>query len=65
MTNLKEKRQAAGMSQRQLATASGVGVRIIQSYEQSIRSINRAEAYTVYLLAKALGCSMEELLEQE
>ena len=59
---LKEKRTAAGLSQSGLAVAAGVNVRLIQDYEQGHKDINRAAAETVYKLAKALGCSMEELL---
>lgn len=63
MTKLKERRQASGLSQSGLAKASGVDVRIIQAYEQGYRDINKAEAFTVYKLAKALGCHIEDILE--
>jgi transcriptional regulator with XRE-family HTH domain len=63
MTKLKERRQASGLSQGGLAKASGVDVRIIQTYEQSYRDINKAAAFTVYKLAKALGCHIEDILE--
>lgn len=42
---------------------SGVNVRMIQYYEQGVKDINAAGALTVYKLAKALGCAMEELIE--
>jgi len=63
MTKLKQAREAAGMSQAQLAKASGVNVRIIQHYEQEFRDINQAAAMTVRKLAKALHVRMEDLLE--
>ena len=63
MTKLKERRQASGLSQGGLAKASGVDVRIIQAYEQGYRDINKAEAFTIYKLAKALGCHIEDILE--
>lgn len=63
MTKLKERRQASGLSQSGLAKQSGVDVRIIQAYEQGYRDINKAEAFTVYKLAKALGCHIEDILE--
>ena len=63
MTKLSETRKAAGLSQARLAEASGVNVRMIQYYEQEAKDINAAEARTVYKLAQALGCTMEELLE--
>lgn len=63
MTNLKACREQAGISQSKLAKSSGVNVRMIQYYEQGVRDINRAEAMTLYRLAKALNCRMDELLE--
>lgn len=60
---LKYSRESKGLSQSQLAKASGVNVRMIQNYEQGIRDINKAEALTVYKLAKSLDVEMSELLE--
>ena len=64
MSNLKRLRQDFNISQRQLAELSGVNFRMIQHYEQGSKDINAAAALTVYRLAKALACSMEELLEK-
>lgn len=63
MKKLKYIRESKGLSQSQLAKASGVNVRMIQNYEQGIRDINKAEALTVYKLAKSLDVEMSELLE--
>lgn len=63
MSNLKNIRKERGYSQKQLADLSGVNVRMIQFYEQGARDINIAQADTVYKLAQALECNMEELLE--
>lgn len=65
MSNLKNMRQRKDMSQRQLAEASGVSIRMIQYYEQGKNDINKAEALTVYRLADALFCRVEDLLELE
>lgn len=62
---LKIIREAAGMSQAQLAALSGVGVHMIQHYEQGFRDINGARAITIFKLAKALDCNMEDLIETE
>ena len=62
---LRKIREAAGMSQAQLAALSGVGVHLIQHYEQGFRDINGARAITIYKLAKALNCQMEDLIETE
>ncbi len=63
MSRLQERRKAAGMNQAKLAEAAGVNVRMLQYYEQGAKDINRAEAMTVYKLAKTLNCTVEDLLE--
>ena len=63
-TNLKRIRTAYGCSQRELAEMSGVGLRSIQMYEQRNKDINKAQAESLYCLAKVLGCTMEDLLEK-
>lgn len=63
-TNLKRIRMAYGCSQSRLAALSGVSLRSIQMYEQRKKDINRAQAESVYRLAKALGCHVEDLLEK-
>lgn len=59
---LQEKRKAAGLTQAQLAAASGLSVRTIQHYEQGMLDFNKAAAVTVWRLARALGCQVEDLL---
>ena len=61
--NLKTRRLAAGLSQNELAVASGVPLRTIQQYEQKQKDINAAKAESVISLAKALDCSAEDLME--
>ena len=63
MKNLKRIRTASGMSQSQLAQASGVALRMVQAYEQGTKDINRAEGLSLYHLAQALSCTVEDLLE--
>jgi DNA-binding XRE family transcriptional regulator len=63
ITNLKKVRQAAGLSQTELARLAEVDVRSIQMYEQRRNDINKAQAETLYKLAKVLGCNIEDLLE--
>ena len=60
---LQQIRKDKGMSQPQLAELSGVNVRLIQDYEQGHKNINHAKAITLYKLAQALECSIEELLD--
>ena len=63
-TNLRTLREAAGLSQSQLAKASGVGVRSIQLYEQRQKDLNNAQGIALYRLSRALRCTMEQLLER-
>ena len=62
MNKLKREREAAGMSQADLAALTGISVRVIQNYEQGVRPLSGARAITVYRIAKALGCSIEDLI---
>ena len=62
-TNLKRIRIAYGCSQAKLAKLSGVSLRSIQMYEQRKKNINKASADALYNIAKVLGCTMEDLLE--
>ena len=63
-TNLKRIRTAYGCTQAALAKQADVSLRSIQMYEQRQKDINKASADTVYRIAKALGCSVEDLLEK-
>lgn len=63
-TNLKRIRTAYGCTQAKLAEHSGVSLRSIQMYEQRNKDINKASVETVYRLSKALGCTMEDLIEK-
>ena len=62
-TNLLYLRNDKRLTQSKLSELSGVNVRLIQDYEQGHKSINNAKSITVYKLAEALGCKMENLLE--
>jgi len=63
MTKLQELRQGAGMTQKAIAEASGLTLRAIRSYEQGQRDIESIGLKRVKTLADALGCKMEDLLE--
>lgn len=63
MSKLKKLRQERGYSQSKLSEASGINVRMIQYYEQGSNDINKAQAITVYKLAKALGVTVEDILD--
>lgn len=63
-TNLKRIRSSYGCTQSELAKRSGVSLRSVQMYEQRNKDINKASAETLYRISKALGCTMESLLEK-
>lgn len=63
-TSLARFRVSAGFSQNELANRSGVNVRIIQSYEQRLRYINKAQLSTVVDLAEVLDCRPDDLMEK-
>ena len=64
-TNLKRLREAADLSQAQLAEEAGVSLRSIQMYEQRNKDVNKAQAITLAKIARVLGCDVEDLLESE
>lgn len=63
MIKLQEYRKQKGLSQSQLANSANVTIRAIRHYEQQTRDINGASGIVLYKLAKALDCTMEDLLE--
>ena len=62
-TRLSVQRKIACLSQTELAQTSGIGLRSIQMYEQKNKNINHASAETLLRLSRALGCTMEDLME--
>lgn len=62
-TNLAYYRKLKGLSQSQLARASGVSIRSIQLFEQKRTNINNAQYNHLSAIAKVLGCLVEDLLE--
>lgn len=63
MSKLKEMREKRGLTQAALADKSDINVRTLQCYEQGIKDINKAAAISVYKLAQALRCAVEDLID--
>lgn len=63
-TALEFRRQIKRYTQKKLSEESGVNIRMIQHYEQGVKDINAAAALTVYRLAQALDCKVEDLIEK-
>ena len=51
------------MSQESLSEKTGVSLAMIQEFEQRKKDINKASISSVYSLAKALNCDIENLME--
>ena len=63
MNNLQKIRKLRGFSQNGLVIRSGVSRSLITKYESGERNINKASVGTVYKLAKALNCNMEDIID--
>lgn len=59
---LKELRMQKNLSQSELAIISDVPIRNIRAYEQGTIDISNAQASTLFSIAKALKCSIEDLI---
>ena len=62
---LKEARERAGLTQKQLAEASGVNASMIQYYEQGKKDINGAKLKTLLTLCDTLGCRLADVVTDE
>lgn len=62
-SKLKTARKYCGLTQEDLAKASGVSLNTIRAYERKSKDLNKAQADIVQKLAKALKCEMSELLD--
>ena len=60
---IRQLRQEKGLTQKQLSERSGVNLRTLQQYESQSKDINKASGVILLSLAKALDCSVEELLD--
>ena len=62
-TNLQHIRKTAGLSREKLAAEAGVPLRTIEMYEKREKDINKAQVLVAIKIARALGCSVEDLLD--
>ena len=60
---LRQIRKARKLTQEQLAILSGVNLRSIRAYEQGDNELSKAQGETLQMLAHALDCTIEELLQ--
>lgn len=59
---LKELRKKRNLTQKELASMSGVNFRSLQDYEQGHKKLTSASGDVLLRLSTVLGCSMEDLL---
>jgi len=64
-SNLQRLRKQTGMTQKELAVAADVSLRMVQLYEQRRQDIRKAEAASLLRLASVLGCEVKDLMEGE
>ena len=62
-TQLQIRRQSAGMSQSELASKAQMSVRTLQALEVGARNIDKVSVLTALKLARALDCSIEDILD--
>lgn len=63
MSNLARIRKEKLLSQGDLVKVSGVSKSVILKYESGERDINKASGITLFKIATALNCRIEDLLE--
>lgn len=63
--NLQKLRQAAGLSQSQLAKLAGISTRVYQNYEQGVRDISKAKLSTLLRTCKALNCKLSDIVTDQ
>lgn len=61
--NLKTIRESRGITRQKLSELSGVNVRMIERYEQGERDLNGAKLKTLLKLCVALGCKLEDIID--
>ena len=64
-TKLQRARVARGYSQGDLAALTGISAGLIRHYEQRTRQIDGAHLETLCNLAIALGCKLEDIVEND
>lgn len=62
---LKEMRQAAGLSQSQLAEKANMNVRTLQHYEQGSKVFDHARIDTILRVCLALNCKFGDVIENQ
>lgn len=62
-SRLKSMRRLRGLTQEELADASGVSLNTIRAYERKAKAINKGQVDIILRLASALQCDINDILE--
>ena len=62
---IKYYRKKIGITQSNLAEATGISLRTLQDYEQGRKPLEKAAAATVLRLSRVLGCNVEDLIDDQ
>ena len=62
-SKLKQNRKRCGLTQEELSEMSDVSLNTIRAYERKAKDISKAQIGTILKLAKALKCSMTDLID--
>lgn len=65
MNKLQAARQAAGLTQQQLADQTGISLSTIQKYERGSKDINGAKLLALLKLTSTLKCQLNDILTDE
>lgn len=65
MSNLANIRRKKMLSQNDLVKISGISRSLITKYESGEKNINKAAVETVFKIATALKCNVEDLIEEK
>ncbi len=60
---LQKIRESKNITRKELAEMTGISYRSIQDYEQGHKNLSSANATTLYKFSLALGCRIEDLIE--
>lgn len=58
-------RQAANLSQSQLAEKAGLSLRTLQHYEQGAKEFDHARIDTILKICLVLNCKLEDIIENQ
>lgn len=65
LNKLKKTRKAAGLTQKKLSEMTGISHRTIEAYDEGVRGLETAQFRTAILICHALGCKIEDVIEDE